>query len=92
MTQVPPVPETVKSYILREVLEGASPSEVTNTTSLISGGIFDSIATLRVVAFLEQEYSISIEAQDVDAANFDTIDQISAFIGSQIDAQGQPRT
>lgn len=87
MTQVPPVPETIKSYILREVLQGASPSEVTNTTALISGGMLDSIAALRLVAFLEQEFSITIDAEDVDPINFDTIDRISEFVGARLGTQ-----
>jgi len=82
MAQSSDVQERIKSYILREVLEGASPSDVTNTTPLITAGILDSIATLKLVGFLEQEFSISIDAQDIDPDTFETIDHIAELVRS----------
>jgi len=44
--------QTVKSYILKEFLFGENPDELTDSTPLITGGILDSIATLKLVAFM----------------------------------------
>lgn len=84
MTYSPDVPERIKSYILTEVLQGAAPSEVNNTTALISGGIMDSIAALKLVGFLEQEFAISIDAEDLDPHRFDTIDSIAQYVRSKL--------
>ncbi len=86
MTDSPEIPERIRSYILSEVFQGASPSEVTNTTPLITAGILDSIATMRLVVFLEQEFSITIEAQDIDPDHFDTIDRIAELVGARLPA------
>jgi acyl carrier protein len=48
------IESTVKDYILREFLPGEDPNELQSDTPLITGGVLDSIATLKLVAFLEE--------------------------------------
>ena len=56
------VSETLHAYILREFLPGEDAAELTTNTPLITGGILDSISTLRLVTFLEEHFGITIEA------------------------------
>jgi acyl carrier protein len=77
------IPQTVKEYILKEFLPGENPDELTEDTPLISGGILDSIATLKLVAFVEERYGISLEAHEADAEHLDTIRTISSLVVSK---------
>jgi acyl carrier protein len=77
------IPQTVKEYILKEFLPGENPDELTDETPLISGGILDSIATLKLVAFLEERYGITLEAHEADAEHLDTIRTISSLVASK---------
>ncbi len=77
------VEQTVKAYILAEFLAGEDPAQLTATTPLISTGILDSLATLKLVAFLEQEFSIAIGAHAADTENLDTIDRIAKLVASK---------
>ena len=70
----------VKEYILREFLPGEDPNELTDTTPLITGGILDSIATVKLVAFLEERFGITMQAHEVDAEHLDTINDIVNLI------------
>jgi acyl carrier protein len=45
------IKETIKVYILEEFLPGEDPAELTDSTPLITGGILDSLATLKLVYF-----------------------------------------
>lgn len=74
---------TVKSYILDEFLPGASPSDVTESTPLISGGILDSLATVKLVAFLEEQYKVTIEPHEASVDYLDTITQIADLVRSK---------
>jgi acyl carrier protein len=74
---------TVKSYILDEFLPGASPNDVTETTPLISGGILDSLATVKLVAFLEEQYQVTIEPHEASVDYLDTIAQIAELVRSK---------
>jgi acyl carrier protein len=70
----------VKDYVLREFLPGEDPAQLTNTTPLITTGILDSLATLKIVAFLETEFAISLSAHETSAEYLDTIENIAALI------------
>jgi acyl carrier protein len=68
---------------LSEFLEGEDPSELTKSTPLISTGILDSMATLKLVLFLESEFSISIDPQEVTAEYLDTIEKMAGLVQSK---------
>ena len=75
---------TVKDFIIREFLPGENPDELTDSTPLVSGGILDSMSTLKLVSFLEDNYKIQIEAHEADADNLDTLDLISNLVTSKL--------
>lgn len=70
----------VHDYLLREFLPGEDPAELTGSTPLITGGILDSIGTLKLVAFLEEQFGVRIEAHEAGVDHLDTIDQIAGLI------------
>ncbi len=73
----------VKEYILREFLPGENPDELTDTTPLISGGILDSIATVKLVLFLEESFGITVEAHETDSEYLDSLDLITRLVDSK---------
>lgn len=64
----------------REIGDESLLREIDAGATLLTSGLLDSIATLRLVMYLEQTFSISIEAQDLTAENFDTVDLILDFV------------
>lgn len=77
------ISRTVKTYILDEFLPGVDAAELTDSTPLITGGILDSIATLRIVAFLEEQFGIRIEPHETTIDYLDTIAQIAELVRSK---------
>ena len=77
------VSEKIKDYLMREFLPGEDPAELTTTTPLITGGILDSIAALKLVIFLEEEYGVTFEAHEVNRDNLDTIARIVQLLISK---------
>lgn len=77
------IKSTVKSYILKEFLFGENPDELTDSTPLITGGILDSIATLKLVAFIEERYSVTLQAHEADVEHLNTIGDITNLILSK---------
>ena len=70
----------VKRFILKEFLPGEDPAELTDATPLITGGVLDSIATLKVVMFIEETFGISLQAHEVDSEHLATIGQIAQLV------------
>jgi acyl carrier protein len=77
------VTSTIKDFIMKEFLPGENPDELTETTPLISGGILDSIATLKLVMFLEERFSVSFEPHEIDKENLDDLAKIARLIRSK---------
>ena len=75
---------TVKQFILEEFLPGTHPSELTNETPLIQGAILDSLATVQLVAFLEERYKIEIQAHEASIDYVNTINDIAALVQSKL--------
>jgi len=75
---------TTKQFILDEFLPGENPANLTLTTPLISGGILDSLATLRLVAFLEQTYSITIAPHEISTDRINTLADIATLVEGKL--------
>jgi acyl carrier protein len=75
--------EELRQYILSEFLPGEKPSNLRDDTPLRTSGILDSVATLRLVSFVEEHYGIEVEAHEAGVENFDSIDSIVSFIKSK---------
>ena len=74
------IKEVLKQFILKEFLPGEDPNELTETTPLITGGILDSIATLKLVMFIEERFGITLKAHETDPDYLDSIAVISNTI------------
>ena len=72
--------DTVKKFILDQFLPGEDPNELTDDTQLMTTGILDSLATLKLVTFLEQEFDIAVEAHEADAENLNTLELITDLV------------
>ena len=80
------ITQVVHRFILSEFLPGEDPNELTDRTPLITGGILDSISTLKLVVFLEEHFGIAVEAYEAGVNHLDSIGQISALVRRKKDA------
>ena len=49
-------------------------------SSLLDNGVIDSTGVLELIAFLEQNYGITVEDHEVLPVNLDSIDQLATFV------------
>jgi acyl carrier protein len=75
--------ESIRGFILEEFLPGEDASELTDAVELFTSGILDSVATLKLVSFLEEEFDISIDAHEADTDNLNTIESIGKLVLSK---------
>ena len=78
------IKQAIREYILKEFLPGENPAELTDSTPLITGGILDSLATIKLVAFLEQRFKIQIQAHETMVDYLDTITDIAQLVSSKM--------
>ena len=75
--------DVIRTFILREFLPGEDPEALTLTTPLITTGVLDSIATIKLVAFLEERFQVSIGAHEADVEHLNTIDAMAGLIAEK---------
>ena len=80
MTDEQSIEATVKTFILNEFLPGEDPAELTDTTALLTTGILDSIAVLKVVTFLEKQFGIAIEPHEAVVENLNTLSDMTRLV------------
>jgi acyl carrier protein len=78
------IEEPIKGYILEEFLPGENPAELTASTPLVTGGILDSLATIKLVFFLEKKFKIKIHAHETMVDYLDTIADIAQLVHSKL--------
>ena len=78
------VKEIIKGYILEEFLPGENPAELTDLTPLITGGILDSLATIKLVVFLEERFQIQIQAHETMVDYLDSVASIAQLVSSKM--------
>ena len=76
--------QAVHAYILDHFLKGEDPADLTDQTPLISGGILDSIRTLKLVVFLEDRFAVTVEAHEAGVENLDSVGQITRLIAAKV--------
>jgi len=74
---------TSRTFILNEFLPGEDPAALTDTTALVTTGILDSIAVLKVVTFLENQFGITIEPHEAVVENLNTLSDIARLVMSK---------
>jgi len=69
----------IRYYIIENFLFGDG-VQLHDDTSFLESGIIDSTGILEIVNFLEQEYGITIDDEDLIPQNFDTLININRFL------------
>ena len=75
-----PIADTIRDFVLTRYLPGESPENLRNDMPLRTSGILDSLATLALIQFIEQEFGIEVEAHETHVENFDRIDDMVSFV------------
>jgi methoxymalonate biosynthesis acyl carrier protein len=65
---------------IRDYVTGHVSVPLADDSDFFDLGLVDSLFALQLVSFVEQEFSISIEPDDLDIANFCSIAALNAFV------------
>ena len=73
------IAELIHGFI-RQRFPLASSKELTQELSLLESGIVDSLGVLDLVGFIEQQFGIEAQDDDLVPENFDSIDALARFV------------
>ena len=74
------IKKEVRNFILDNFMMGMEESELNDSNSLLDKGIIDSTGVLELVGFIEDNYQITIEDDELVPENLDSVDNLVKFI------------
>lgn len=73
----------IRQYILDNFLFGGSDADLADNDSFLDKGIIDSTGVLELVAFVEENFDMKVQDEDLIPENLDSVDNLAAFIESR---------
>lgn len=77
------VKEKVRAFVL-EYAAGKGLTEVKDDEPLLTSDIIDSLGSFRMIDFLEQTFSLTIEDTDMVPENFQTLNDVEGFVARKL--------
>ncbi len=74
------IESAIESFIVKEIMLGDNSTKIDPDESLINSGVLDSLALLRLIAFIEEQFKVTVEDSEVIPENLETINDITAFV------------
>ena len=78
-----PIETEVRQYVSDRLLFGKTEVELKGDTSFLESGIIDSTGVLELVSFLEEQFKVKVDDEDLIPANLDSVDAIVRFVESK---------
>ncbi len=72
--------QRIKRYLLENFLFSNDDSAISDTDSLVRGGILDSTGIYELILFVEETFKLTIAPEEMVPENFDTIQTIDSFV------------
>jgi acyl carrier protein len=71
---------------VRNFLKNAAPKGVsfTDSDNLLTKGVIDSLRMLDMIGFLESQYQLKVDEDELMPENFESIDAITRFVEQRI--------
>ncbi len=78
------VRDVLVRFISEELDADNKTVELTDSTSLIDFGVIDSLGIMKLLAFFEKEFSITIDGDELTPDNFENVETIVRMVKSKI--------
>lgn len=73
----------VKSTIRKFIQKVTRKQEILDDEDIFQGGIVNSLLTVQLIMFIEKNFQISIDNNDINLENFKTMNKIEQYIQSK---------
>ena len=79
-----PIQSEVRNFVAENFLFGEDPESLQNDDSFLETGIIDSTGVLELVAFIEDQYHVEVDDDELVPENLDSINRLIDFIDSKL--------
>ena len=72
--------ETIREFITNEIMQRPLKTHICDNDQLVESGIIDSLSIITLLSFLEEEFSIQIQNEDLVPENFASLSAIATLV------------
>ena len=76
--------EIILQHIKDEILNSPNDFDLALDDDLLSSGLIDSIGMMKLISFIENEFTLTIPPQDMTIENFITVDAITNYLKNHV--------
>ena len=73
----------LEKFIVDEIMLADSGTRIDSDESLISSGVLDSLGLLRLIAFIEERFGVTVEDGEVVPDNFQSLNVMESFLSEK---------
>jgi acyl carrier protein len=74
----------VRTFIVDNFMFGKGADRLTDTQSFLETSIIDSTGVLELVAFVEDEFGVGVQDDELVPDNLDSIERVAAFVSRKL--------
>jgi acyl carrier protein len=78
----------INTHLVQECLFDQPGAVLGNDEHLVEEGILDSLGIFVLIAFLEKQFAIKVQPEDIILANFKTVRAIAGMVAAKLSAAG----
>jgi len=78
------ISDSIKTFIATELIQDDIDDVVEDDTPLIDNGVIDSLGVMKLVAYLEETFAITVAPDDLVPENFETPKLITALVAARM--------
>lgn len=76
------ITDSLTNYLQQELNQ--TQVALTLNTALIEAGLIDSLSIFKLILFMEEQFAIKIQPEDITVENFETINALTALVQSKL--------
>jgi len=80
------VEQTIRKYIAENMLFSGNGYPYADSASFLEEGIVDSMGIMELVMFVEENFQVTVEDEDLVPDNFDSVSRLASYIRAKSSA------
>ena len=86
-TTKPSIEQPVREFIAKNLLYSAQGFPYADEASLLQEGIIDSLGVVELVEFVQKQFVVKVDQQEVVPDNFDSVARLCAYVRRKLEGR-----
>ena len=77
----------IKTYIAQNLIFSGDEFKYPDDASFLEEGIVDSLGVMELVSFVEDQFGVGVDDQEITPENFDSVTRLAAYVRSKLNGK-----